>query len=46
MGTITVDNDTELAEVTALLFGKREFICVNEPTEELVDYTDENIIFL
>ena len=46
MGTIIINSPTELAEITEILFGKREFICVNEPTDELVDYTEENIIFL
>lgn len=46
MGSIIINNSTELAELTELLFGNKEFICVNEPTSELIDYTDENIIFL
>ena len=46
MGTIEINNAEELAELTQLLFGDRKFICINEPTEFNIDYTDENIIFI
>jgi hypothetical protein len=46
MGSITISNTTELAEITELLFGNKQFVCVNEPTDETIDFTDENIIFI
>ena len=46
MGTIEINNAEELAELTQLLFGNREFILINEPANDTIDYTDENIIFI
>ena len=45
MGSITISNTTELAEITELLFGDKKFVCIREPIDGVIDYTDENIIF-
>lgn len=46
MGSITINSNEELNELKKLLFGDQEFILINEPTSDIVDYTDENIIFI
>ena len=38
MGSITISNTTELAEITEILFGNKQFICVNEPTDDTIHF--------
>ena len=46
MGSITINSIDELDELRQLLFGDKQFIMINEPSSDIIDYTDENIIFI